>query len=90
MARGVEAGAAGGAAVPNRLAKQEGRVADKWLAALAAEVQNELNRVSLALTGRVKELAERYAAPLPELSEDVEVLSGKVDAHLKRMGFAWR
>ncbi len=63
---------------------------DKWLATLAAEVQNELNRVSQALTGRVKELAERYAAPLPRLSEDVEVLSGKVAAHLKRMGFSWQ
>src|SRR5579885_251792 len=63
---------------------------DKWLATLAAEVQNELNRVSQALTGRSEELAERYAAPLPRLSEDVEVLSGKVAAHLKRMGFSWQ
>lgn len=62
----------------------------KWMATLASEVQGELNRTSQALTGRVKELAERYAAPLPKLSEDVEVLSGKVEAHLERMGFAWR
>jgi type I restriction enzyme M protein len=39
--------------------------------------------------GRVKELAERYAAPLPQIAEDVEALSAKVDAHLERMGFAW-
>jgi type I restriction enzyme M protein len=64
-------------------------VDDKWLATLASDVQTELNRISQALTGRVKELAERYATPLPKLSEDVEVLSGKVDAHLKRMGFVW-
>ena len=25
-------------------------------------------------------------APLPQISEDVEILSGKVDAHLKEMG----
>ena len=56
---------------------------------LASDVQTELNRISQALTGRIKELAERYATPLPRLSEEVEVLSGKVDAHLKKMGFVW-
>jgi type I restriction enzyme M protein len=65
-------------------------VDDKWLAALAAAVQTELDRISQALTGRVKELAERYAAPLPQIAEEVDALSGKVDAHLERMGFAWK
>jgi type I restriction enzyme M protein len=64
-------------------------VEDKWLATLASEVQAELNRISQALTGRIKELAERYALPLPRLSEEVEFLSCKVDAHLKKMGFVW-
>jgi type I restriction enzyme M protein len=65
-------------------------VDDKWLAALDAAVQGELDRVSQALTGRVKELAERYAAPLPQIAEEVEALSAKVDVHLERMGFAWK
>jgi type I restriction enzyme M protein len=64
-------------------------VDDKWLATLASDIQGELNRVSQALTGRVKELAERYEMPLPKLSEDVDVLSKKVNEHLQRMGFAW-
>src|SRR6266704_3135186 len=64
-------------------------VEDKWLATLASDVQSELNRISQALTGRIKELAERYATPLPRLSEEVEVLTGKVDEHLKKMGFVW-
>ncbi|GHO96265.1 type I restriction-modification system subunit M [Reticulibacter mediterranei] len=64
-------------------------VDDKWLASLSADVQTELNRVSQALTGRIKELAERYETPLPKLSEEVEVLSEKVHQHLQRMGFAW-
>ncbi len=64
-------------------------VDDKWLATLAADIQGELNRVSQTLTGRVKELAERYATPLPKLTEDVEGLSSKVGEHLKRMGFVW-
>jgi type I restriction enzyme M protein len=65
-------------------------VDDKWLAALYATVQGEMDRVSQVLTGRVKELAERYAAPLPQIAEEVETLSAKVDAHLERMGFAWK
>ncbi len=64
-------------------------VDDKWLPTLAAAVQTELDRISQALTGRIKELAERYAAPLPQLDEEVDALSAKVDAHLKRMGFVW-
>jgi len=62
-------------------------VNDKWLARLSADVQSELDRVSQALTGRVKQLAERYATPLPELNKEVADLSARVDEHLKRMGF---
>jgi type I restriction-modification system DNA methylase subunit len=54
----------------------------------AAAVQGELDRVSQALTGRIRQLAERYAAPLPDLTDEVKVLSAKVDKHLKKMGFA--
>ena len=52
-------------------------VEDKWLTTLASDVQTELNRISQALTGRIKELAERYATPLPKLTEDVEVLAAR-------------
>jgi type I restriction enzyme M protein len=65
-------------------------VDDKWLAALEAAAESELERVSHALTGRVKEVAERYAAPLPQIAQEAEVLSSKVDSHLARMGFAWK
>ena len=64
-------------------------VEDKWLAALAASVQGELDRVSQALTGRIRQLAERYATPLPRLAAEVETLAARVDEHLKRMGFSW-
>ena len=64
-------------------------VEDKWLATFQADVAGELDRVSQALTGRVKLLTERYAAPLPKLAESVEALQAKVGTHLKRMGFAW-
>ena len=59
----------------------------KWLAALAAAVQGELDRVSQTLTGRVRQLAERYALPLPQLADDVAALEVRVAAHLQGMGF---
>lgn len=62
---------------------------DKWLAKLSANVQAEIDRVSQALTTRVRVLAERYKTPLPMLTDKVEELSAKVNEHLKKMGFAW-
>ena len=44
-------------------------VDDKWLAALDAAVHGEMDRVSQQLTQRVKELAERYETPLPQMVE---------------------
>ena len=43
-------------------------VDDKWLAALDAAIHGEMDRISQALTQRVKELAERYETPLPQQS----------------------
>lgn len=36
----------------------------------------------------IRQLAERYAAPLPQLVDEVAALSARVDQHLKKMGFA--
>ncbi|MBX6555604.1 type I restriction-modification system subunit M [Pseudomonas aeruginosa] len=63
-------------------------VDDKWLATLQTDVQTELDRVSQALSGRIRQLAERYATPLPALNAEVEALAVKVNAHLVTMGFA--
>ena len=41
-------------------------------------------------TGRIKQLAERYATPLQVVGFELEALSSRVDAHLKSMGFVWR
>jgi type I restriction enzyme M protein len=65
-------------------------VDDKWLAALEAAVHGEMDRVSQQLTQRVKELAERYEAPLPQLQCRVAELEAKVDGHLQRMGYSWK
>ena len=61
-------------------------VDDKWMAHLAAAVQGELDRVSHTLTSRIRELADRYATPLPTLTDEVATLAARVDEHLKRMG----
>ena len=65
-------------------------VEDKWLAALTAAVQGELERVSQTLTGRIRQLAERYAAPLPQIVAEVDELSARVEAHLAKMGATWQ
>jgi type I restriction enzyme M protein len=61
----------------------------KWLTTLETAVQTELDRVSQALTGRIRQLAERYATPLPKLTEELRCLGARVDEHLKKMGAAW-
>lgn len=65
-------------------------VDDKWLATLAMALQGELDRVSQALTSRIRELAERYATPLPKLVDEVADLSARVEGHLKKMGVSRR
>ncbi len=52
-------------------------VDDKWLARLDADVHGEMDRISQSLTQRVKELAERYETPLPQLSDRVADLEEK-------------
>ena len=64
-------------------------VEDKWMAHLAATVQGELDRVSQTLTGRIRELAERYATPLPQLEREMATLAERVEEHLKHMGATW-
>ena len=64
-------------------------VDEKWLATLAAAIQDELGRVSLKITGRIRQLAERYTTPLSQLTEKVDVLASRVERHLEKMGAVW-
>jgi len=75
-----------------KLAKAEIKtlvVDDKWLAALDAAIHGEMDRVSQQLTECVKELAERYETPLPQVISRVAELEAKVNSHLEKMGFSW-
>ena len=65
-------------------------VDDKWLATLDAAIHGEMDRVSQQLTQRVKELAERYETPMPQMVGCVTEMEDKVNRHLERMGFAWK
>ena len=64
-------------------------VEDKWFASIHAAVDGEVQRLTQALTARVQELEERYAQPLPDLAQEVEAFSARVEAHLKSMGADW-
>jgi type I restriction enzyme M protein len=60
---------------------------DKWLPAIEASVQSEMDRLSQQLTGRLKELIERYDTPLPQIELAMVEAEEKVKYHLEKMGF---
>lgn len=64
-------------------------VDDKWLTALDTAIHGEMDRISQALTQRVKELAERYEIPMPRGASRVAEMEQAVNRHLERMGFSW-
>lgn len=64
-------------------------VDDKWLNSIKASIQTEIDAISQRLTGRVKQLAERYENTLIELDKETKTLEEKVSAHLEKMGLVW-
>ncbi len=64
-------------------------VEGKWFASIRADIEGEVQRLTQHLAGRVNELEERYARPLPELDREVGELGLKVEGHLKVMGLDW-
>lgn len=61
-------------------------VNDKWFASITSAMDGEVQRLTQNLAGRVKQLEERYATPLPELEAEEAELREKVEEHLKKMG----
>jgi|SRR6476661_5937613 len=64
-------------------------VDDKWMPTLQQAINSEMDRISQRLTQRIKELAERYEMPLPELTSRVDEWTSRVEVHLKKMGMVW-
>lgn len=62
-------------------------VEKKWLEAIKDRIKTEMDNISHRLTQRIKELAERYETPMPQISQEVEQLEAKVKSHLEKMGF---
>jgi type I restriction enzyme M protein len=63
---------------------------DKWLTTLDAAIHGEMDRISQALTQRMRDLAERYETPMPQLTATVAELEHAVERHLEHMGFSWK
>lgn len=61
----------------------------KWMTAMEQSIHTEMDNISHRLTQRIKELADRYETPMPLLTQEVEVLTAKVENHLKQMNFVW-
>ncbi len=65
-------------------------VEKKWMQGMEQRIKTEMDNISHRLTQRIKELAERYETPLPELAGEVEEIEKKVNTHLEKMGFVWK
>lgn len=61
----------------------------KWMHNIEGRIRTEMDNISHRLTQRIQELAERYETPLPTLSNEVDELTSKVEAHLRQMNFVW-
>ncbi len=63
-------------------------VEKKWMQGIGQRIKAEMDNISHRLNQRIKELAERYETPLPELNNEVDQLTAKVNGHLKKIGFS--
>ena len=61
----------------------------KWLGTLNEAVNTEMNAINQRLTGRIKEIADRYEFTLGSIDNTAKKLEGKVSAHLEKMGLVW-
>jgi len=64
-------------------------IEDKWFASIREAIEAEVHRLTQHLAGRIRQLAERYVTPLPQLTDEVAELAARVDGHLKLMGAVW-
>jgi type I restriction enzyme M protein len=65
-------------------------VEKKWMAAMEQRIHTEMDNISHRLTQRIKELADRYETPMPEMTRQLSEDEAKVNSHLQKMGFVWK
>ena len=61
----------------------------KWLGTVKEAINSEMDAINQRLTGRIKEIAERYEFTLGALDSSSKELEEKVSAHLEKMGLVW-
>ena len=61
----------------------------KWCRSIYDGIDGLYTSISHYLAARIITLVDRYEETLPDISENVDSLEGKVKGHLERMGFAW-
>jgi type I restriction enzyme M protein len=64
-------------------------VDDKWMREVEHLIKSEMDLISQRLAQRIRDLAERYENPLPELNNILSELEIRVSDHLGKMGFVW-
>lgn len=62
---------------------------DKWVSVLTNNIEEQLDGISQILNAAIVEIARRYEFTMPKIEMQVEKLEGKVEEHLKRMGYQW-
>ena len=60
----------------------------KWVGTINNDIQQELDRVSQSLTGRVRLLADRYESSLPEIEREYKAVSARVSKHFEALELA--
>jgi len=65
-------------------------IEDKWFVSIREAIEAEVHRLTQHLGERIRQLAVRYATPLPQLTDEVAALAARVDGHLKKMGAVWK
>ena len=64
-------------------------VSDKWLYLLTNNIEELLEGISQTLTISIEQLVKRYKETMQKLDDDVIILEGKGQVHIKRRGFEW-
>ena len=61
----------------------------KWLKTVNESINLEMDAINQRLTGRIKEIAQRYEYTLGVLDSENDDLEKKVATHLSTMGLVW-
>ena len=61
----------------------------KWYGSLEKSLHGKAEQAFYKLAERIRELEERYAMLLPELTSNSITLTEKVEGHLRELGFHW-